>query len=199
MNNAEAGVMGMGAVNSRSESTGMLGMKLLILSLSVLFLASIVIYGIIRSRADVWPPPGMPAVPNGAWITTAILILSAVTMSGASAAIKKGMTGAFKASMFITLTLGIMFLAGQGLVWSGLLKSGIGAGANMYTFSFFFMSALHAAHVVGGIVYLSIVTGNGMKRKYTAKSHAPVTYCAMYWHFLDVAWIVLFSVLFMVG
>lgn len=189
----------MGAGKSSSESTGMFGMKLLILSLSVLFLASIVIYGIIRSRATVWPPPGMPAVPGGAWITTMILIFSAVTMSAASAAIKKGMTGAFKASMTLTLALGVMFLIGQGLVWSGLLKSGIGAGANMYTFSFFFMSALHAAHVVGGIIYLSIVTGNGMKRKYTAKDHAPVKYCAMYWHFLDVAWIALFSVLFLVG
>lgn len=181
---------------SRAESTGTLGMTLLIVSLSMLFLASIVIYVIIRSRADVWPPPGMPTVPNGAWITTVILLLSAATMFAATSAIKKDAAGVFKVSIILTLVLGIMFLVGQGMVWSGLIKSGIGAGANMYTFAFFFMSGLHAAHVVGGIIYLSVITGGGIRGKYTSTAHAPVKYCAMYWHFLDVAWIVLFSVLF---
>lgn len=196
MSSAGSGVMSMESGENRSESMGTLGMKLLIVSLSMLFLASIVIYVIIRSRAAVWPPPGMPVVPNGAWITTAVLLISAVTMFAATSAIKKDAAGVFKVSIILTLLLGIMFLVGQGMVWSGLIKSGIGAGANMYTFAFFFMSGLHAAHVVGGIIYLSMVAGNGMRGKYTSTSYAPVKYCAMYWHFLDVAWIVLFSVLF---
>lgn len=182
----------------KEESTGMLGMTLLIVSLSALFVSSLVIYAVIRGRAETWPPPGMPAMPGGAVATTAILILSSATMFAATHSIRRGATGSFKAFIAITLALGIGFLAGQGYVWSGLLKSGVAAGANLYTFSFFFMSGLHAAHVIGGLIFLSIVTASAMAGKYTAGSHSQVKYCSVYWHFLDVAWMVLFSALFLI-
>ena len=66
---------------------------------------------------------------------------------------------------------------------------------NLYGFLFYLLTGLHALHVVGGLVPLAVTTARAWQGKYTAVAHAGVEHVALYWHFLDVIWLVLFGVL----
>ena len=68
----------------------------------------------------------------------------------------------------------------------------------MFYFLFYFLTGLHAAHVIGGMVALAIVTANAFRGRYTATRAAGVGHCAAYWHFLDVVWLVMVAVIALV-
>ncbi|MBZ5641015.1 MAG: cytochrome c oxidase subunit 3 [Acidobacteriia bacterium] len=175
--------------------TGLLGMKLLVLALSMLFAASIFGYLVIRSRAPVWPPPGVPRLPSALWISTLIIVISSFTMQGAVRAARRNRQAALRAGMVLTTLLGAAFLVSQTLNWFALVAANLTARTNLYGFTFYMLTGLHAAHVVGGLVPLAIVTARAWAGRYTAVAHAGVAYCAVYWHFLAAVWIVMFGIL----
>jgi cytochrome c oxidase subunit 3 len=169
-------------------------MALLILSLSVLFGASLVAYVVIRRRAPVaWPPPDMPGLPPGLWVSTAAIIVTGVVMEMGLRRIRRGDRDALSRTATASFLLGIAFLIIQAMNWRILLA----AKATLYGFTFFMLTGLHAAHVIGGLIPLGIVVRKARRRLYTAASHAGVVYCTMYWHFLAVVWIVMFTVMFL--
>jgi heme/copper-type cytochrome/quinol oxidase subunit 3 len=178
-------------------STGKLGMRLLIASLAVLFAASITGYIVVRTRAEVWPPAGMPALPSGLWLSTVLIVLSSVTMAWAVAGIRRDRQRPLRLGLLLTFLLGLAFLASQTVNWFGLVAANVRPGANLYAFTFFVLTWLHALHVVGGLVPLGLVTARAWRGGYTAGFHPGVEYTAMYWHFLDVVWLVLFAVLYL--
>jgi heme/copper-type cytochrome/quinol oxidase subunit 3 len=178
-------------------STGKLGMRLLIASLAVLFAASITGYIVVRTRAEVWPPAGMPALPSGLWLSTVLIVLSSVTMAWAVAGIRRDRQRPLRLGLLLTFLLGLAFLASQTVNWFGLVAADVRPGANLYAFTFFVLTWLHALHVVGGLVPLGLVTARAWRGGYTAGFHPGVEYTAMYWHFLDVVWLVLFAVLYL--
>jgi cytochrome c oxidase subunit 3 len=67
--------------------------------------------------------------------------------------------------------------------------------ANLYGFTFYMLTGLHAAHVIGGLALLAIVTVRAFCGRYSANAHAGVLYSTMYWHFLDGVWLVMFAVM----
>ncbi|MFH1681903.1 MAG: cytochrome c oxidase subunit 3 [Candidatus Eisenbacteria bacterium] len=69
-----------------------------------------------------------------------------------------------------------------------------GPGA-LFGFTFYMLTGLHAAHVLGGLIALAVVTARAHRGAYSAADHAGIELCARYWHFLDIVWIVLFAVL----
>ncbi len=176
-------------------ATGLLGMKILILALSMLFAASIVGYLVIRTRAAVWPPPGVPRLPGTLWVSTVVIVLSSFTMRAAVRAARADRQAALRAAAALTMLLGAAFLVSQTLNWFALVAADLTAKTNLYGFTFYMLTGLHAAHVVGGLVPLSVVTARAFKGRYSAASHAGLVYTAVYWHFLDGVWLVLFAVL----
>ncbi|MFH0982206.1 MAG: cytochrome c oxidase subunit 3 [Planctomycetota bacterium] len=72
------------------------------------------------------------------------------------------------------------------------------ASTGMYMFSFYLLTGLHGAHVIGGLVPLTVVTTKAFRGRYTRDYYPGVKYVAMYWHFLDVVWLVMFVVIFLV-
>ncbi|MCZ6542722.1 MAG: cytochrome c oxidase subunit 3, partial [Planctomycetota bacterium] len=60
---------------------------------------------------------------------------------------------------------------------------------------FYVLTGVHALHVIGGLIPLAAVTIRSFRNRYSSTDHAAVRYCAMYWHFLDGVWIVLFATL----
>jgi cytochrome c oxidase subunit 3 len=176
-------------------ATGRLGMKLFILALSMLFAASILGYLVVRSRAAAWPPPDMPVLPSTLWISTVIMLASSVTMQAAVRAARTDRRAALKSWMSLTTLLGFAFLASQTVNWFALVAVHLTARVNLYGFTFFILTGLHAAHVVGGIVPLSVVTARSWRGRYSAAFHPGVEYCKIYWHFLDVVWLVMFTAL----
>ena len=185
--------------NPRSEpaplATGRLGMRLLLLALGVLFAATLSGYLAIRGRAEAWPPPGVPRLPGTLWISTVLIVASSFSVQWAVRGIRRGLQGPLRLGLALTAALGVAFLVSQTLNWFGLVAINFTAKTNLYGFLFYLLTALHAVHVLGGLVPLGGVTACAYKGQYTAERHNPVEYTAMYWHFLDVVWLVLFAVL----
>ena len=169
----------------------MMGFGLFLASLGMLFAASMVAYLIIRVRADAWPPPGMPSLPNGLWIGTALLLISSGTVEWAKRAIRAGRSAGL--AMAATWLLGIAFLVAQVLNWTSLLGAEVSASTNLYGFTFYTLTGLHGLHVIGGLLPMAVVTFKTIEGAYTPESHRGITYSAVYWHFLAVVWLVMFA------
>lgn len=179
------------------HGSGVLGMWVFLASLAVLFLASIAGYLVVRFRAEAWPPPGMPRLPGGLILATVVLLGCSVAIHLALQAVRKGNRAAMTRGLVATFGLGVLFLALQAWNWWGLITAQLGPETkNLYAFTFYMLTGLHAAHVVGGLVQLGWVIARAMLGKYGSGWHPGVLYSAMYWHFLDGVWIVMFLVMF---
>lgn len=175
---------------------GILGMRIFLATLGMLFVASLFGYVIIRTRAPEWPPAGMPPLPPGLWVATAVIVACSATIHLALASIRLGQTSKASRWLAATFVLGIVFLVLQAFNWAALVGANVTATTkNLYAFTFYMLTGLHAAHVVGGLIPLGIVLARTVRGKYGSGWHAGIRYCAMYWHFLDAVWIVLFAVL----
>jgi len=180
-------------------ATGRLGMKILVLALSMLFAASIMGYMVIRLRATVWPPPGVPRLPGTLWISTLIIAISSFTMKGVVRAARADRQRALRVGMLLTTLLGVAFLVSQTLNWFSLVAANLTARTNLYGFTFYMLTGLHAAHVVGGVIPLGVVTVRAFRGRSSSVLRPGVEYCAIYWHFLAVVWVVLFTLLVIFG
>jgi cytochrome c oxidase subunit 3 len=174
---------------------GVLGMGIFLVTLAVLFVAAIVGYVVVRMKATDWPPPGMPRLPAGLGLATLVLIGASATVHRSVRAIRQGQRTVSTRWLAATLGLSVAFLAVQSWNWWGLIRLRMTAGSNLYAFTFFMLTGLHAAHVVGGIALLAIVLARALRGRYGSGHHPGITYAAMYVHFLDAIWLVLFAVL----
>jgi len=184
-----------GAPNAGTTPTGRLGMRLLLAALAMLFAASIVGFLAVRLRAPSWPPAGMPRLPASLWLSTVLILASSATIELACRGARTGRDGRLRAGLTLTLLLGVAFLANQTFGWFALVASRLTATANLYGFTFFMLTGLHAAHVLGGIAPLAFVTARAWRADGAAAPRAGVEYTAMYWHFLTVVWLVMYAVL----
>ncbi len=188
---------------SSPPGAGRLGMSIFIASLSMLFAASFIGYLVVRSRAEVWPPPGMPSLPRGLWWSTLILIISSITMQNALSGVRRNSQKAVSIGLLLTLILGLAFLVNQFINWlalrEGLLHITVPDTAKLYVFTFYMLTVLHGIHVIGGLIPMSIVTARAFQGRYNSDWHPGVLYCTMYWHFLGVVWLVLFGGLVLAG
>jgi len=164
-------------------------------TLTVLFVAAIVGYLVVRLKATDWPPPGMPRLPSGLWLATAALVAGSVTIDRAHRAIRRGERTLCTRWLLATTVLALVFLSVQSWNWWGLIRLHLTAASNLYAFTFFMLTGLHAAHVVGGVVLLLVVLARSLRGRYGSGRYGGVTYAAMYWHFLDAIWLLLFAVL----
>jgi cytochrome c oxidase subunit 3 len=180
-------------------ATGRLGMKILVLALSMLFAASIMGYLVIRFRAPAWPPPGVPSLPGTLWISTLIIVISSFTMQAAVRAVRADRQRALRIGMLLTTLLGVAFLVSQTLNWFALVAANLTSRTNLYGFTFFMLTGLHAAHVVGGVIPLAVVTARAFRGRYSSAYRPGVEYSAIYWHFLATVWLVLFALLELAG
>ncbi len=182
-------------------AAGTVGMRLFLLSLGVLFCASVIGYVSIRLLA-IRGPLDVPPLPRGLWLSTLLLVASSGTIQAALLAARRGSQGRLRAGMAATSALGAGFLAVQALCWiqwAAPMRESVAEAERVFVLtSFYVLTGLHALHVLGGLVVLSIVTAHSFAGRYSPDDHAGVVYCGMYWHFLDAVWLVLFATL-MVG
>jgi heme/copper-type cytochrome/quinol oxidase subunit 3 len=177
------------------EGAGTLGVTIFLVSLSVLFLASLVGYLVVRLRADEWGPGGGDRYPEGLWISTLVILAASVTVHRALRAARLGDGRGTYRMLLTTLALGAAFLLLQTINWIQLASDGITARTGLYGFTFYIFTVLHALHVVGGIIPLVASTRRARRGGYSVDDHAGVLHVAMYWHFLDAVWMVLFVVI----
>ncbi len=176
-------------------------MRLFLLSLGVLFGASIIGYVAIRMLA-IGQSLELPRLPSALWLSTLLLVVSSVTMQSGLAAARQGRPQRLRRAMAATTVLGVGFLVvqtGCWLVWAAPMREALASTEQTFLLkAFYVLTGLHALHVVGGLVPLTVVTVRAFDGRYTPQEHAGVAYTAMYWHFLDAVWLVLFATL-MIG
>ena len=170
-------------------------MWLFLVTLAVLFVASIVAYLVIRAQASEWPPAGTPPLPKGLWISTALIAVTSLGIEWARVAVKRGQALRVRAAFGLMLVAGLAFLVSQTVAWFQYVAAGVSIGGTLHGWLFYFMTALHAAHVLGGLVPLIIMTVNAYHGRVSFLQRDTVHYLAMYWHFLGVVWVVLYGLL----
>jgi cytochrome c oxidase subunit 3 len=185
---------------------GQVGMKIFLVSLGILFGATLIGFLVMRIRLgqlDQWPTD-LPPLPRGLWLSTLTLLVSSATIQWALHGVRSGRPDQLRVGMLATLVLAFVFLAIQSqcwLVWMQTVTARWSESAE-YRFaltSFYILTVLHALHVIGGLIPMIIVTRNAFRGNvYTLSFYPGVLYCAMYWHFLDAVWVVLFATL-MIG
>jgi cytochrome c oxidase subunit 3 len=170
-------------------------MWLFLASLGMLFGACLVGYLVVRLRAPEWPPPGSPALPGGLWVSTAVLVVLSFLLVVADRAARRGRQETLTRALTASLLLAIAFLGSQIANWMRLAANDVPPQQNLFIFGFYILSFLHAAHVVGGLVPLILVSLRARAGKYTMTGNQGVQLVGMYWHFLGVAWIAILLVL----
>ena len=192
---------GMGVYNMK------LGMWVFLLSEVMFFTSLIGAYIILRfANPDAFAEPGVVLnVPLTA-ANTFILICSSVTMVKAFAAIQQGDQAGLKRWLIATAAIGALFvgvqvyeyiqLAGHGFVPTVDLYRA--EGRPLYGATFYTMTGFHGAHVTIGVLCLLFVTWRAFRGKYTAQSHGGVEIIGLYWHFVDLVWIILFTIVYLI-
>jgi heme/copper-type cytochrome/quinol oxidase subunit 3 len=185
-----------------------LGMWVFLLSEVMFFTSLIGAYIILRfARPEAFAEPGeVLNVPLTA-LNTFILICSSVTMVKAFAAIQQGDQRGLKRWLMATAAIGALFvgvqayeyiqLAGHGFV-PDLAGYTADHGAPLYGATFYTMTGFHGAHVTIGVLCLLFVTWRAFRGKYTAQSYGGVEIVGLYWHFVDLVWIILFTIVYLI-
>ncbi len=152
---------------------------------------------------------GAKWVPNGAdgqplsldWklttLNTVILICSSVTMVLGLGAVKRG--DLKRLSLFVGLTAvgGLAFLSLQAVEWTKMIHEGITAPSSLFGATFFTLTGFHGFHVFIGVVLLVGTFFRSLRGRYTQGSHNTIEVVGLYWHFVDLVWIILFTLIYL--
>jgi cytochrome c oxidase subunit 3 len=172
------------------------GLLILMLSMSVLFTATIIAYVWTRVVNPVWKTPEMPELPLGLFGSTAMIIGLSTSMHRAVRDVRLNKNESLLRDLWLALAFGLAFMVGQVLNW-GSMAPGLNAPVPhpLYPFTFYMLTGLHAAHVVGGFIPLGLTIANAKRRRYTSSQHEGVRLCRQYWDFLGVVWVILLATL----
>jgi cytochrome c oxidase subunit 3 len=157
-------------------------------------------------------PIDLPPLPWLLAVSTLMIVVSSATIQYAKSSIRAGRVGGLKTGLSLTLVLGLLFMALQAVCWAqwweaavrplleqaGDEPSGGDASARAARFAvagFLVLSALHAAHVLGGMAPLVVALARAATGRYSASRWTGIGHLAAYWHFLDIVWIVLYAAL----
>ena len=206
------------AHGSGGIGTPVLGMLLFITSEVMFFAGLFAAYFSIRAGytevvngtlQHVWPPTQYADLLNPFKLTTdqgalnlilpatLILILSSATCQIGVWAIQRDDHRGFVRAFAVTLVLGVTFLLIQAFDYSVLIGEGLTMGSTTFGTTYFTLTGFHGAHVFGGVLMLSVVLYRGMAGQFSAKHNDMVEATSLYWHFVDVVWILLFSILYL--
>jgi heme/copper-type cytochrome/quinol oxidase subunit 3 len=171
----------------------------LFLASEVMFFAGLIAaYIVLRAGSPDWPIVSevlnVPLVAGN----TFILIVSSVTMVQAYAGIEVGDQNRLRTMLAATAVLGVIFLSIQAFEWNALLHEGVTPQNSLFGASFYTLTGFHGAHVTGGVLGLFFVIYKAYRGGYTQTVHEGVELMGLYWHFVDVVWIILFTIVYLI-
>jgi cytochrome c oxidase subunit 3 len=131
---------------------------------------------------------------------TVCLLSSSFTIWLAERNLKRGAMGAFSLWWALTVVLGAIFLIGTGREWDKLIyHDGLTISTNLFGTTFYSLVGLHASHVIVGLTMLSIVLIFGLAGKLKSEHSRQLEVLSLYWHFVDGVWVVVFTVVYIIG
>lgn len=197
--------MSVGAAAARLPERGLgvydkkVGMWVFLCSEVMFFAGLIGSYIILRFGAgNEWPLPGeVLNIPVTA-INTFILICSSVSMVKAYAAISEGDQAGLRKWLIATVVMGAIFLGVQAYEYRELIAHGFTPASGLYGSTFFTMTGFHGFHVLCGVVSMIYITQKAFRGHYTKEDHEGIEVIGLYWHFVDLVWIILFTVVYLI-
>jgi len=179
-------------------SKGVIGMACLIMAESAIFAIFVVAYLYYSGKDLSGPTPRQ--VLEWPILNSICLLSSSATITLALRSLRRGATKRFSVWWFVTIALGAYFLLGTGREWQHLIHDkGLTIQTNLFGTTFYSLVGLHASHVVVGLLALSIVMAFAItglvKKEHAERVHV----LGLYWHFVDVVWIVVFTVVYVIG
>ena len=179
---------------------GKLGIWLFLASEVMLFGALFSTYILLRTAAPEWPPAGTPELNVAlAMINTFVLIASSVTMVMCWASLKMNRFKDYQRFLAMTIGLALVFLVIKGFEYGAKFGHGNYPSQNTFLAIYFTLTGLHGLHVLGGVVVLGYFLGPGKKMWKTDPERLTnrIEVTGLYWHFVDLVWIFLFPVLYL--
>jgi len=179
--------------------SGKLGMWVFLASEIMLFGALISSYIVLRMGSPNFgvPPEEIMGRPL-ATLNTFLLILSSFTIVMALWGIQNDRRKLFAGCMSTTIVLGIAFLIIKSFEYRHKIHEGLTVSSSLFGSFYFTMTGLHALHIIGGLIFNAYVLINGLRGKYTRDHHERVEYAGLYWHFVDLVWVILFPLFYLV-
>ncbi|MEO9254946.1 MAG: cytochrome c oxidase subunit 3 [Tepidiformaceae bacterium] len=188
-------------------SNGMLGFILFIASEVMFFGGLFAAYFIARADSPSWPPTEVLSpekIAAGvklelelplALIATCILIASSFVMQWGVFQIRRGNRTGLIWALFISIIMGVVFLVMQMYDYSNLP---FGASDTVFGTTFFTLTGFHGAHVAGGVIFMTVCLVRSLGGQFSSEHHEAIEAASLYWHFVDVIWIALFTILYIV-
>ena len=199
------------------DSLGKLGMWVFLVGDTMSFGALLAAYAAVRAGAGAigWAPPDAILGINLTAFMTFLLICSSVTMVKALESIQNGNVSRMCLFLGLTIAGGVIFLGLQVYEWYHLIHHGLtltgipehgsyGAlkdqaisGSNLFGPTFYAITGFHGLHVTGGVIYLAVILIHGLRGRYTAEFNHEVEIVGLYWHFVDLIWIMVFTFIYL--
>ena len=156
-------------------------------------------YLVYRNQSIVGPyPKDIISVPVTS-VSTFVLLMSSFMMVMALYSIRKGDNKGFRVWVLGTALLGSVFLGFQVFEFREFYVHGLSPATNLFGTTFFILTGFHGAHVTGGVIWLVSLYGQSMNGTLRQKDSLRVELAGLYWHFVDIVWIIIFTLIYLLG
>jgi heme/copper-type cytochrome/quinol oxidase subunit 3 len=179
----------------RGYDRGFWGVAMLIATEAVIFLGLVSSYFFVWASSKTWPQGGIEAPElSKIAIFTPILLASSIPVFWAESAIRRGRTMQLRIGLFVAFLMGLAFLVNQAIEYRDLT---FGWRDSAYASLFYVTTGLHGLHVLVGLLISIVVQIKAAMGKFGPHRHTSVQVFSLYWHFVDVVWIVVFTSLYL--
>lgn len=168
-----------------------MGLMAILATVTMLFAAFTAALLVRRTGTD-WTPVPLPPI---VWANTVVLIASSAAVELARAAVRREVSRLPARWLAIASLLGVLFLAGQVVAWRMLAARGVFLPTNPHAAFFYMLSAVHGAHVLGGLAALTCTLRRTIRGAYTPARYTGLTHAAVFWHFVGGVWVYLLVLL----
>lgn len=162
-----------------------------------LFGALFTVYFSFKGLADHWPDGDIHLPVLKTLVFSLFLFASSWTIHKADGHLKRGEHAQFRSWWLATIVLGAIFLAGQVWEYASLVHEGATLGSSQFASAFYLLTGAHGFHVFGGLCALTVVWVRAQKGQFTAERHAFPQSASLYWHFVDLVWVVVYGVVYL--
>lgn len=176
--------------------TSFVGLVIVLVSASVLFVALVGAFIARRATGDDWVSMHKPPI---LWLNTGILIASSALLDRSRRSLRERNRAAFNKWWTAATALGALFLVGQAVAWKQLNAEGIFVATNPSSSFFYVLTAVHALHLIGGLGALVYVDVQAIRLQLGPAKRTIIDVSAVFWHFLDVLWLLLMGAFYLWG
>jgi heme/copper-type cytochrome/quinol oxidase subunit 3 len=174
-----------------------LGMALFLGSETFFFAVLILAYITYRGSADGGPTAADSLDVASAGIFTIFLLASSVTLWLAERSLARERHAGMRRWLLATVVLGAIFLVGQGWEYARLIEDNVTIGRNLFGSTFFTLTGFHGFHVFSGLVALATLFGLAQAGWFNRPHSVAIETVGWYWHFVDVVWVVIFTIIYL--